>query len=99
MNFDFILVIDNCVSYREKHRELKSNMDRLHKVTVSGPDGKEFIEPKVSSLWKLAIRGDFTRQELESLHVSIGHLLLFTLKLLPRDRINFGNKMCACVFV
>ncbi|XP_050701934.1 alpha-2-macroglobulin receptor-associated protein-like [Eriocheir sinensis] len=58
---------------KEKHRELKNNMDRLHKVTISGPDGKEFIEPKVSGLWKMAIRGDFTREELESLHTELKH--------------------------
>lgn len=58
---------------KEKHHELKNNMDRLHKLTVSGPDGKEFFEPRVSKLWNLAIRGDFTKEELESLHTELKH--------------------------
>ncbi|KAK8399795.1 hypothetical protein O3P69_003668 [Scylla paramamosain] len=58
---------------KEKHHELKSNMDRLQKLTVSGPDGKEFIEPKVSNLWKMATKGDFTKEELESLHTELKH--------------------------
>ncbi|KAG0723915.1 Alpha-2-macroglobulin receptor-associated protein [Chionoecetes opilio] len=58
---------------KEKHQDLKSNMDRLHKLAVSGPDGQEFFEPKVSKLWNLAIRGDFTKEELESLHTELKH--------------------------
>ncbi|XP_068215445.1 alpha-2-macroglobulin receptor-associated protein [Palaemon carinicauda] len=58
---------------REKHREIKDSYHRLHKVTSTGPDSKEFIEPKVSGLWKLAIRGDFTAEELESLHTELKH--------------------------
>nr|XP_053632752.1 alpha-2-macroglobulin receptor-associated protein-like [Cherax quadricarinatus] len=58
---------------REKHRELKEGYDRLHKVASTGPDSKEFVEPKVAGLWKLAIRGDFTQEELESLHTELKH--------------------------
>nr|XP_045613040.1 alpha-2-macroglobulin receptor-associated protein-like [Procambarus clarkii] len=58
---------------REKHRELKDGYDHLHKVATTGPNSKEFIEPKVAGLWKLAIRGDFTQEELESLHTELKH--------------------------
>ncbi|XP_064105454.1 alpha-2-macroglobulin receptor-associated protein-like [Macrobrachium nipponense] len=58
---------------REKHREIKDSYHRLHKITSTGPESKEFIEPKVSGLWKLAIRGDFTAEELESLHTELKH--------------------------
>lgn len=58
---------------REKHRELKEGYDRLNKVAATGPDSKEFVEPKVAGLWKLAIRGDFTQEELESLHTELKH--------------------------
>ncbi|KAK3864832.1 hypothetical protein Pcinc_029520 [Petrolisthes cinctipes] len=58
---------------REKHREIKDGYDRLHKVASTGPDSKEFLEPKVAGLWKLAVRGDFTQEELESLHTELKH--------------------------
>lgn len=64
---------DKTNTVREKHRELKEGYDRLHKVTSTGPETKEFIEPKVSGLWKLAVRGDFTQEELESLHTELKH--------------------------
>ncbi|KAG7174057.1 alpha-2-macroglobulin receptor-associated protein-like [Homarus americanus] len=58
---------------REKHRELKEGYDRLHKISTTGPDSKDFVEPKVAGLWKLAVRGDFTQEELESLHTELKH--------------------------
>ncbi|CAL4110299.1 unnamed protein product, partial [Meganyctiphanes norvegica] len=64
---------DKTNTVREKHRELKDGYDRLHKVSSTGPDTKEFFEPKVSGLWKLAVRGDFTQEELESLHTELKH--------------------------
>lgn len=66
-------VQDPTNTIREKHRELKEGYNRLHKVSSTGPDSKEFLEPKVSGLWKLAIRGDFTAEELESLHTELKH--------------------------
>lgn len=45
-------------------------------MASTGPDSKEFIEPKVAGLWKLAVRGDFTQEELESLHVCLYESLL-----------------------
>lgn len=72
MGLGFNHCSNSCVCHcREKHHDLKSNMDRLQKLTISGPEGKEFLEPKVSNLWNMATKGDFTREELESLHVSI----------------------------
>lgn len=34
-----------------------------------GPENKEFIEPKVQGLWKMAAAANFTVDELESLKV------------------------------
>uniref|UniRef100_A0A2P2I5J3 Alpha-2-macroglobulin receptor-associated protein-like n=1 Tax=Hirondellea gigas TaxID=1518452 RepID=A0A2P2I5J3_9CRUS len=60
-------------SIREKHRDLKEGYHRLHKLSTSAADSKEFIEPKVAGLWKLAAAADFTTEELESLHTELKH--------------------------
>ena len=57
------------IFYREKHREIKKSYDRLHKISSTGPNSKEFLEIKVAGLWRLATNADFTQEELESLHV------------------------------
>ncbi|XP_043189612.1 alpha-2-macroglobulin receptor-associated protein-like, partial [Amphibalanus amphitrite] len=49
------------------HEELNRGYDRLHVASISGPDGRDFIEPKVDGLWQMARKGDFTAEELESL--------------------------------
>jgi len=65
---------------RDKHQDIRDGYDRLHRMAAKGPNSKEFIEPKVQGLWKLAMESDFSPGELESLRVSgIGpyhHLLL-----------------------
>ncbi|KAF2364937.1 Alpha-2-macroglobulin receptor-associated protein domain 1 [Trinorchestia longiramus] len=60
-------------SIRDKHRNLKEGYHRLHKLASSGAESKEFIEPKVAGLWKLAAAADFTQDELESLHTELKH--------------------------
>jgi Alpha-2-macroglobulin RAP, C-terminal domain len=39
-------------------------------LAAQGPDNKEFVEPKVQGLWKIATASNFTTHELESLRVS-----------------------------
>lgn len=58
---------------REHHRGLKDGYDRLHRLTATGPNSKEFIEPKVQGLWKVALESDFTHEELESLRIELMH--------------------------
>lgn len=38
---------------------------------MKGPNAQEFVEPKVQGLWKLALEGNFTPEELYSLKVFI----------------------------
>jgi len=55
--------------FREKHLELRNAFDRLDRLTAKGPNHKEFIEPKVQGLWKLALEAKFSPEELSSLKV------------------------------
>lgn len=38
--------------------------DRLERFAAKGPNSQDFIEPKVQGLWKIAVDGNFTAQEL-----------------------------------
>ncbi|XP_066993825.1 alpha-2-macroglobulin receptor-associated protein [Anabrus simplex] len=60
-------------SLREKHREIRDGYDRLHRIAAKGPNSKEFVEPKVEGLWKIAVNANFTPDELESLRVELLH--------------------------
>jgi alpha-2-macroglobulin receptor-associated protein len=40
-------------------------------LAAQGPDNKEFVEPKVQGLWKIAAKSNFSAQELESIRVSL----------------------------
>ncbi|KAA0203745.1 hypothetical protein HAZT_HAZT005997 [Hyalella azteca] len=57
--------------FRGKNRGLKDSYHNLHKLVARGAESKEFIEPKVAGLWRLAAAADFTQEELESLHVRL----------------------------
>jgi len=58
---------------RDKHQDIRDGYDRLHRLAAKGPNSKEFIEPKVQGLWKLAMESDFGPSELESLRVELMH--------------------------
>lgn len=58
---------------REKHRDLRDGYDRLYRLSVKGPNSKEFVEPKVQGLWRIAVETNFTPDELESLRVELLH--------------------------
>lgn len=58
---------------REKHRDLRDGYDRLNRLAARGPNSKEFVEPRVQGLWRIAIETKFTPDELESLRVELLH--------------------------
>lgn len=64
---------DKANMLREKHRDIKDGYDRLHRLAAKGPNSKEFIEPKVQGLWKIATESNFSPDELESLRVELLH--------------------------
>lgn len=58
---------------RDKHRDIRDNFDRLERITGKGPNSKDFIEPKVQGLWRVALASDFTTDELSSLKTELLH--------------------------
>lgn len=56
---------------RAHHEKIRDGYDRLHRLAAQGPDNKEFVEPKVQGLWKIATASNFTTHELESLRVGL----------------------------
>ncbi|CAB3236076.1 unnamed protein product [Arctia plantaginis] len=66
---------------REKHRDLRDGYDKLQRVIAKGPNNREFIEPKVQGLWKIAVAANFTVDELASLKVELQHYESRLLKL------------------
>lgn len=65
--------LDKVNLIRDKHRDIKDGYDRLHILAAKGPNSKEFVEPKVQGLWKMALETDFTSEELESLRIELMH--------------------------
>lgn len=58
---------------REKHREIRDNIDRLERVVARGSDESDFIEPKVQGLWRIAQQSNFTTDQLASIKVELHH--------------------------
>lgn len=56
--------------FREHHKEILDGYDRLNRMAAQGPSNKEFVEPKVQGLWRIATKANFSTHELESLRVS-----------------------------
>lgn len=56
---------------RDLHVQLKDGFDRLDVLAAKGPNSREFVEPKVQGLWRLAVESNFSNDELESLKVII----------------------------
>lgn len=54
---------------RVKHRDIRDNYDRLDRIAAKGPNSRDFIEPKVQSLWRIATHSNFSTDELASLKV------------------------------
>ncbi|XP_072759848.1 alpha-2-macroglobulin receptor-associated protein [Anoplolepis gracilipes] len=66
---------------REKHLELRNAFDRLDRLTAKGPNHRDFIEPKVQGLWKIALEAKFSPEELASLKEELLHYESRLLKL------------------
>lgn len=58
---------------RDMHHDLRDGIDRLNRLAAKGPNSKEFVEPKVQGLWKIAVDSDFTAAELESIRTELLH--------------------------
>ncbi|XP_041968376.1 alpha-2-macroglobulin receptor-associated protein isoform X2 [Aricia agestis] len=88
--------LDKANLVREKHRSLRDGYDRLQRIAAKGPNNKEFIEPKVQGLWKLAAAANFTTDELASIKVELHHYesRLLKLRTLHADHVAAaGDKM------
>ncbi|XP_012283780.1 alpha-2-macroglobulin receptor-associated protein [Orussus abietinus] len=66
---------------REKNIEVKSGFDHLDRMTAKGPNHKEFVEPKVQGLWRIATAANFSVDELASLKEELQHYESRLLKL------------------
>ncbi|CAH1975111.1 unnamed protein product [Acanthoscelides obtectus] len=65
--------LDKVNMLRDKHKEIRDHYDHLQILAAKGPASKEFVEPKVQGLWKIALESNFTPAELESLKVELRH--------------------------
>lgn len=65
--------LDQVNLLREKHKDIKDGFDHLHLLSAKGPASKEFVEPKVQGLWKIALESNFTPSELHSLKTELLH--------------------------
>lgn len=66
---------------REKHLEIRNGYDRLDRLTAKGPNHREFTEPKVQGLWRIALEAKFSSEELASLKEELLHYERRLLKL------------------
>ena len=53
-------------------KNLKKSYERLHRLATNTHE-REFEEPKVNGLWKLAQEADFNSEELESMKKELKH--------------------------
>lgn len=66
---------------RDKHREIRDNLDRLERVVGKATNSSDFIEPKVQGLWRIALESNFTAEQLASIKVELHHFESRFLKL------------------
>lgn len=66
---------------RDKHREIRDNVDRLERLTARGSNSSDFIEPKVQGLWRTAQASNFSTDELASIKIELLHFESRFLKL------------------
>lgn len=55
--------------FRNRLHDIKDSFDRLHRLSLTGPNSEEFIEPKVQEIWIKAQKTNFSTDELQLLHV------------------------------
>jgi len=60
----FLLVL-----FRNRIHDIKDSFDRLHRLSLTGPNSEEFVEPKVQEIWIKAQQTNFSKDELQILHV------------------------------
>lgn len=86
--------IDKANLIRDKHRDLRDGYDKLQRIIAKAPNNKDFIEPKVQGLWKMAVAANFTTEELASLKVELQHYESRLLKLrhLRADHVSNRDK-------
>ncbi|XP_050303155.1 alpha-2-macroglobulin receptor-associated protein [Anthonomus grandis grandis] len=65
--------LDKVNMIREHHKQIKDGFDHLDKLASTGPASKEFVEPKVQGLWRIALESNFTNSELQSLKTELFH--------------------------
>ncbi|KAH1012772.1 hypothetical protein HUJ05_011868 [Dendroctonus ponderosae] len=65
--------LDHVNLIREHHKQIKEGFDHLDKLSGSGPASKEFVEPKVQGLWRIAVQSNFSTAELQSLKSELFH--------------------------
>lgn len=58
---------------RTHHRDLKDSYDRLNRIASKGPKSQDFVEPKVQGLWRIAVKSNFSADELASLKTELLH--------------------------
>ncbi|XP_045465512.1 alpha-2-macroglobulin receptor-associated protein [Harmonia axyridis] len=58
---------------REQNKVIKEGYDHLSLLTAKGPSSRDFVEPKVQGLWKIAIESNFSPDELDSLRIELLH--------------------------
>lgn len=73
--------LDKVNMLRDKHSDLREGYDRLGRMASRGPNSKDFVDPKVQGLWKIAVDSDFTNDELGSLQIELMHYETRLLKL------------------
>ncbi|KAJ8674115.1 hypothetical protein QAD02_005377 [Eretmocerus hayati] len=66
---------------KEKEIDIKSGYDNLEGKALRGSSRREFVEPKVQGLWKLAVDAKFSADELASLKEELFHYETRLLKL------------------
>lgn len=65
--------LDKVNMLRDKHKDIRDGYDHLFLLSAKGPNSREFVEPKVQGLWKVAVESNFTGDELESLRIELLH--------------------------
>ena len=54
-------------------KDIKKNYERLHRIATNTHPMREFEEPKVNGLWRIAQEADFNEEELQSIRKELKH--------------------------
>nr|CAG4637169.1 EOG090X09CU [Ceriodaphnia reticulata] len=83
------------IHHQEKVLQFYSLLEEHNsrKLREERPKSRDFEEPKVQGLWKIALKGDFTSEELESLRTELRHYEQRLQKLHVRHRHDFDSRI------